>query len=636
VRNIIERLLNLSMSVKFGVTLVVCLAVVGIVGVLSLKRIDNNANLAGRTTNDLAAVRDLISQAQEHSGAMDTYMLQYLLLKSPDSLKSKEFHDEEFGKKLEKAASLLGDSPQVQPILEQLEKVGEWDEAECHHREELIVGMAEKGDFVGAEKLYRAEFMAARAGITELITELESLVEKYVATQSDILKQDRAATIQNSLLVLVAASILLLGLGLWLTRISTRPILEVAASLKSWSEGDVTVEIRADRKDEMGRMAETFNQAKSKMADAIHHAGHHSLILSQQLRGLNDSVTIAAQGGTDAHDSLQLVVSSAQQGDDAAHRAKDAVSGLAEMVNQMAIASQQSAEATERSALRAGSLVEASKDLQQSIGSVESSAGEASQLGSQAGQTLTQAQSALQEINTRSGEAVTQVQSLQETSNSIGAIVSTISTIAEQTNLLALNASIEAARAGEHGRGFAVVAEEVRKLAEQCSQSATEIHDLIEQVRRQTGMVMTAIQSSSASVADGVERSTDAFTAVDRLIAFIESIQSSAQDAKVLVDQNMSSIEEAGDDFARLAAIAEEAYATAQEMADTADQVRQNVEQVSEIVADNANTAHSILEVVARQSEQLVEMKNEFERMDEGTRSVVSELGKFVDLSRAA
>jgi methyl-accepting chemotaxis protein len=624
------------MSVKFGVTLVVCLAVVGIVGVLSLKRIDNNANLAGRTTNDLAAVRDLISQAQEHSGAMDTYMLQYLLLKSPDSLKSKEFHDEEFGKKLEKAASLLGDSPQVQPILEQLEKVGEWDEAECHHREELIVGMAEKGDFVGAEKLYRAEFMAARAGITELITELESLVEKYVATQSDILKQDRAATIQNSLLVLVAASILLLGLGLWLTRISTRPILEVAASLKSWSEGDVTVEIRADRKDEMGRMAETFNQAKSKMADAIHHAGHHSLILSQQLRGLNDSVTIAAQGGTDAHDSLQLVVSSAQQGDDAAHRAKDAVSGLAEMVNQMAIASQQSAEATERSALRAGSLVEASKDLQQSIGSVESSAGEASQLGSQAGQTLTQAQSALQEINTRSGEAVTQVQSLQETSNSIGAIVSTISTIAEQTNLLALNASIEAARAGEHGRGFAVVAEEVRKLAEQCSQSATEIHDLIEQVRRQTGMVMTAIQSSSASVADGVERSTDAFTAVDRLIAFIESIQSSAQDAKVLVDQNMSSIEEAGDDFARLAAIAEEAYATAQEMADTADQVRQNVEQVSEIVADNANTAHSILEVVARQSEQLVEMKNEFERMDEGTRSVVSELGKFVDLSRAA
>ena len=47
--------------------------------------------------------------------------------------------------------------------------------------------------------------------------------------------------------------------------------------------------------------------------------------------------------------------------------------------------------------------------------------------------------------------------------------------IAEQTSLLALNAAIEAARAGEHGKGFAVVAEEVKKLAEQCSDAVNSI-----------------------------------------------------------------------------------------------------------------------------------------------------------------
>ncbi|MGM0766845.1 MAG: methyl-accepting chemotaxis protein [Pseudomonadota bacterium] len=129
---------------------------------------------------------------------------------------------------------------------------------------------------------------------------------------------------------------------------------------------------------------------------------------------------------------------------------------------------------------------------------------QASEISVEGRHSLSGAIESVRVVHRQSGENLRLIQELNEKSNRIQGVTTTIQSIAEQTNLLALNAAIEAARAGDQGRGFAVVADEVRQLAGRTAQATGEVAETLEEIRTDTTLIVTRIEDLARSVEAGL------------------------------------------------------------------------------------------------------------------------------------
>jgi methyl-accepting chemotaxis protein len=362
-------------------------------------------------------------------------------------------------------------------------------------------------------------------------------------------------------LVLAAALLvsLLVGIDTW--RAVTAPLHRLALVARSLGEGDLRVEADTDKLDEEYLvLADAFSQMVRRLRVVIEDIQR----TAGEIARAADSLTMASEQAASSTGQISSAVTGvARDAEEQRHRfvtsaaVLDQVGNSARELGDAAIRSRELGEDIRRTAddVRSG-IMDAVEALETSRGVIESSRG--------------------------------QVAELESSFDEVGRFVLTIRKIADQTNLLALNAAIEAARAGTQGRGFAVVAEEVRKLADNARRSAEEVSSIVGGMRTRIASTAGAFESGVSQLGDvnTVSRTAaGALEAVHRAVAGVNeaatSVSTAASSHGAAVESLAQSLAAAGEQVETQAAASEEAAAAAQETAATAEEVAATAHELS-------------------------------------------------------
>jgi len=308
--------------------------------------------------------------------------------------------------------------------------------------------------------------------------------------------------------------------------------------------GDLTVRLTTNSKDEMGELVLWFNSFIEKLQGVIKNVVDTALPLADTASNISTL-------------SLSTI--------DSFNRQSDSVIQSRQSVEEM---SQSVAEITTNAADAADAAKNANMEAVKGKEVVE--------------QTVSGIQSLAKNVR----EAAETVNQLQEDTNRVNVVLEVIRGIADQTNLLALNAAIEAARAGEQGRGFAVVADEVRNLASRTQQSTEEINQMLGQLQGAAQKAVTMMESSRDSVEISVKTATEAG----------ESLAVITDTVNIIADMN-GAIAVATEEQHQVSGLMVGHVEDIQSCADEASQASREVGDVSEQLTSLA----SELESVARQ-----------------------------------
>lgn len=331
-------------------------------------------------------------------------------------------------------------------------------------------------------------------------------MEKEIQANSQIVTSVKIMNLVYGIISFIAAILI----GVFMTRIITRPILLLVEGAKKIAAGDLTHnDIQLKNRDEIGDLSQAFNQMKHSLHNLIDHVRSNS----EQLAATSDEFSASVEENNRATEQITIAM-------------QEIVVGAEKQVSNV-IQSVESTEEISKSMNKAA-------DSIQSVANLTVAANEKAILGNDVVIRTIEQMSRVQHSAMESAQVV---HILSEKAKEIGQIIGLITQIADQTNLLALNAAIEAARAGAQGKGFAVVAGEVRKLAEQSSNAAGQINHLIGEIQNESEKAVHSMNNGTIVVEEGLKLVSQTGDSFQDISQSIKQVTIESQEVASLVKQ---------------------------------------------------------------------------------------------------
>ena len=414
----------------------------------------------------------------------------------------------------------------MQPGNEALALVAEFDRGyERWKATSLRVLEMSSSDPEGASRLSfadsEAQFEEARTAIDKL-GELEDGAAN--ALGSDAIARGDALVWQQGLLIaigLLVCLVLIVGFPL----LVTRPLHSLLHRIEQIADGDGDLRVRLDvlSKDELGKLSHAFNRFLDKLQPLIKEVGRVTGEVADSAQSLAGMAAANDRLISSEHVAVDQVSTAATEMSAEVHEVARNAQNAADAARQAEVRSREGAEVV-------GATIHSIRQLAQEVES-----------------------------------ASTTIQTLEQETANIGAVLAVIKGIAEQTNLLALNAAIEAARAGEQGRGFAVVADEVRALAARTQESTKDIQQMIERLQIGVQNAVKATHSGSARARQSVEQAAGVDQALSVTGDSVQRINDMAAQIATACEEQSSVTEEIARNISDIRDLSNEAAQTSEQ-----------------------------------------------------------------------